>query len=95
MAHSRDLFTFYLIVSQPVSTRLNASFDFNTYDTLTNPYRGMGSTVARLHQGRATMSSFELREEVQALQDGTCEIGQEHDVEAMDEGGIHDLLDGA
>ena len=41
------------------------------------------------------MSSFELREEVQALQDGTCEIGQEHDVEAMDEGGIHDLLDGA
>ena len=40
------------------------------------------------------MSSFELREEVQALQDGTYEIGQEHDVEAMDEGGIHDLLDG-
>jgi len=41
------------------------------------------------------MSSFELREEVQALQDGTYEIGQEHDVEAMDEGGIYDLLDGA
>lgn len=41
------------------------------------------------------MSSFELREEVQALQDGTYEIGQEHDVEAMEEGGIHDLLDGA
>ena len=40
------------------------------------------------------MSSFELREEVQALQDGTYEIGQEHDVEATDEGGIHDLLDG-
>jgi len=40
------------------------------------------------------MSSFELREEVQALQDGTYEIGQEHDVEAMDEGGVHDLLDG-
>lgn len=41
------------------------------------------------------MNSFELREEVQALQDGTYEIGQEHDVEAMDEGAIHDLLDGA
>jgi hypothetical protein len=40
------------------------------------------------------MSSFELREEVQGLQDGTYEIGQEHDVEAMDEGGIHELLDG-
>jgi hypothetical protein len=40
------------------------------------------------------MSSFELREEVQALQDETYEIGQEHDVEAMDEGGIDDLLDG-
>ena len=40
------------------------------------------------------MSSFELREEVQALQDETYDIGQEHDVEAMDEGGIHDLLDG-
>ena len=40
------------------------------------------------------MASFELREEVQALQDGTHEIRQEHDVEAMDEGGIHDLLDG-
>lgn len=40
------------------------------------------------------MTSFELREEVQALQDGTHEIGQENDVEAMDEGGIHDLLDG-
>ena len=40
------------------------------------------------------MISFELREEVQALQDGTHEIGQEHDVEVMDEGGIHDLLDG-
>ena len=40
------------------------------------------------------MSSFELREEIQALQDGTYEIGQKHDVEAMDEGGIHDLMDG-
>ena len=40
------------------------------------------------------MASFELREDVQALQDGTYEIGQEHDVEAMDEGEIHDLLDG-
>lgn len=40
------------------------------------------------------MGSFELREEVQALQDETYEIGQEHDVETMDEGGIHDLLDG-
>ena len=40
------------------------------------------------------MSSFELREEVQALQDGTSEIGQEHDIETMDEGGVHDLLDG-
>jgi hypothetical protein len=41
------------------------------------------------------MNSFELREELQALQDGTYEIEQEHDVEAMDEGGIQDLLAGA